>query len=113
MIAEEKLRAMGRRRTDALGERQIVAVIDRVGLAPHVGAPAVRAALAPAAGLLLAAERAADLGARRADVDVGDAAIRARRRQEALGFAQVVGEDRRRQPCGTALLSAIASSKSR
>ena len=62
----------------ALGQRQGRAVVDRVGGAAHVGLPGVRAGLAAAAGLLLAAEGAADLGARGADIDVGDAAIRAR-----------------------------------
>src|SRR6478609_9414837 len=59
----------------ALGERQLAAVVDRVGRAAHVRLPAVRARFASAAGFLLAAERAADLGARRADVDVRDAAV--------------------------------------
>jgi hypothetical protein len=58
------------------------AVVDRVGRAAHVALPGVGAGLAAAAGLLLAAERAADLGARRADVDVGDAAVGAGGRHE-------------------------------
>src|SRR5690606_13309871 len=82
---------------DALRERQFARIIDGVGGAPHVVLPGIRAGLAAAAGFFLAAERAADLGARGADVDVGDAAVRAGGRQEGLGFAQVVGEDRRRQ----------------
>ena len=49
--------------------------VDGAGLAAHVGLPGVGARLAAAAGLLLAAEGAADLGARGADVDVGDAAV--------------------------------------
>ena len=52
-----------------------VRVVHRVGGAAHVGLPGVRAGLAAAAGLFLAAERAADLRAGRADVDVGDAAV--------------------------------------
>src|SRR3546814_10705905 len=47
---------------DALRQRQRVGVVDRVGLAAHVGAPRVRTRLAAATGFLLAAERAADLG---------------------------------------------------
>src|SRR5262249_56407744 len=47
---------------DALGERQLGAVVYRVGGAAHVGLPGIGAGLAAAAGLLLAAERAADLG---------------------------------------------------
>src|SRR4051812_42542679 len=66
----------------ALRQRQLAAVVDRVGGAAHVRLPAVGARFAAAAGLLLAAERAADLGARGPDVDVGDAAIRAERRGE-------------------------------
>ena len=81
----------------ALGQRQRGAVIDGVGGAAHVGLPGIGAGLAAAAGFLLAAEGAADLGAGRADVDVGDAAVGAGRRDEALGLAQVVGEDRRGQ----------------
>src|SRR3954453_20224416 len=56
----------------ALRQRQLRGVVDRVGRAPHVGLPRIRTGLAPAAGLLLAAERAADLRTRGADVDVGD-----------------------------------------
>ena len=104
LLSDEALELWGDVEADPLGERQVRPVIDRVGLAAHVGPPAVRAAFAAAARLLLAAERAADLGARRADVDVGDPAIRSRGRKEPLGFAQVVGEDRRGQPCGTPLL---------
>ena len=91
---------------DALGQRQGRAVVHGVGGAAHVGLPAVGAGLAAAAGLLLAAERAADLGARGADVDVGDAAVGALRRDEQLGLAQVVGEDRRRQALRHVVLQA-------
>src|SRR5262252_5236136 len=62
---------------DALRERQRVRAVDGAGLPAHVGLPAVAARLAPAAGVLLAAEGAADLRAARADVHVGDAAIAA------------------------------------
>ena len=74
---------------DALGERQVGRPVDRVGLAAHVGLPRVGAGLAAAAGLLLAAERAADLGAGGADVDVGDAAVGALVREERLGRQEV------------------------
>ena len=56
-----------------------VRVVDRVGLAAHVGLPGVAAAFAAAAGFLFAAEGAADLRAAGADVHVGDAAIAAAR----------------------------------
>src|SRR5687768_10684336 len=79
---------------DPLGQWQVVAVIDGVGLAPHIGAPAVRAAFPPAAGLLLATERPADLSAGRPDVHVGDAAIGAGGGLETLRLLQVICEDR-------------------
>src|SRR5262245_50109567 len=55
---------------DALRERQIARPVDRVRLAPHVDLPGVRAGFASPAGVLLAAESAADLGSRGADVHV-------------------------------------------
>src|SRR3954449_177341 len=77
----------------ALREGQLTGVVDRVGRAAHVALPRVGAGLASAAGLLLAAEGAADLGARRPDVDVGDAAVRAVGGEKALGLGLVAGED--------------------
>ena len=68
---EEDLRLRGRS-LHALGERKLGAPVDRVGLAPHVDPPGVRSRLAPASGLLLASEGAADLGPRGAEIDVGD-----------------------------------------
>src|SRR5690606_11002499 len=53
---------------DALCQGQARAVVHRVGGAAHIGLPRIRAGLATAAGLLLAAERAADLGTGRADI---------------------------------------------
>src|SRR3954447_3219220 len=66
----------GSEELDSLGERQIGSVVDGVRRAPHVGLPRVRPRLAAAAGVLLAPECAADLGAGRPEVDVGDAAVR-------------------------------------
>ena len=74
-----------------------IGVVDGVRGAAHVRLPRVRPRLAAAAGLLLAAERAADLRAGGADVDVGDAAVGAVGGEEPLGLALVGGEDRRRQ----------------
>src|SRR5579862_4829832 len=79
-------RARGLRRLDvelnALRERQRAAIVHGVGGPAHVGLPAVGAGFAAAAGLLFAAERPADLGARGTDIDVGDAAIGAPGRGE-------------------------------
>src|SRR5689334_24854272 len=61
--------------TDALRERERVRAVDRAALAAHVGLPAVRSRFASTTGRLLAAERSADLGARGAEVHVGDAAV--------------------------------------
>src|SRR4051794_12588793 len=78
---------------DALGEGEVVGVVDGVGGPAHVCLPRVTAALTAAAGGLLAAERSADLGATGTDVDVGDAAVTAVGRAEALRLAHVGGED--------------------
>ena len=61
---------------DTLRERQLLRVVDGAGGAAHVLLPRVRPRLAAAARRLLAAERAADLGPRRRDVDVDDSAVR-------------------------------------
>src|SRR2546425_1001883 len=60
-----------------LCQGQFRRVIDRDGLPAHVVLPGIAAALASAAGFLLAPEGAADLRAARAEVDVGQAAIAA------------------------------------
>ena len=60
---------------DTLRERQLLGVVDGAGGAAHVLLPRVRPGLAAAARRLLAAERAADLGPRRRDVDVDDSAV--------------------------------------
>jgi hypothetical protein len=52
---------------DTLGERQRAAIVDGVGGAAHVGLPCIGPGFTSAAGPLLAAECAADLGARGAD----------------------------------------------
>src|SRR5690606_31671521 len=81
----------------ALRQRQRLRIVDGVGSAAHVSLPGVRAGLPAAARLLLAAKGAADLGARSADIDVGDTAVRALRREESLRFRDVAREDRRGQ----------------
>src|SRR5690606_9313352 len=60
----------------ALGQRQFGGVVDRVRRPAHIRLPGVRAGFATAAGVFLAAERAADLRARGADIDIRDSAIR-------------------------------------
>ena len=71
-----------------------MAVIDRGGLPAHVGFPRIAAALAAAAGFLLAPKRAANFRAARADVYIGDAAIAAARGQKLFRLAHVVRENR-------------------
>ena len=78
---------------DALGQRQIAAIIQRASLAAHVRLPGIATRLAAAARFLLAAERAADFRTRSADVDVGDAAVAARGRQKRFGVAYAARED--------------------
>src|SRR5215471_14485061 len=82
---------------DALGERQRIGVVDGRGLPAHVGLPRIRTGFAAATRLLLAAECSADLGTRRPDVDIGNAAIGTGGGQEALGLLYVAGEDAGRQ----------------
>jgi len=79
----------------ALGQRQFCRIIHRLGLAAHIGLPRIRAALAPAAGFFLAAKGAADFRARRANIHIGNAAIRARRRKKTLCLKNITGEDAR------------------
>src|SRR5699024_4116692 len=71
-------RGRGSEELDALRQRQLAGVVDRVRGLPHIGLPRVGAGFASAAGLLLSAEGTADLRSRGADVDVGDAAVRPR-----------------------------------
>src|SRR5919106_4250501 len=60
---------------DALREGQRGAVINGIGRSAHVALPSIRARFAAAARLFLSTERTADLGARRAEIDIGDAAV--------------------------------------
>src|SRR5690625_5763575 len=60
---------VGSEELDALRQRQLAGVVDRVRGLPHIGLPRVGAGFASAAGLLLAAEGTADLRSRGADVD--------------------------------------------
>src|SRR5947207_1231616 len=78
---------------DALRQRQLGRVIDRVRLPPHVTLPGIAPAFAAAAGFFLPAKRAPDLGPARAGVDVRDAAIAPDRADKFLRLAHVIGEN--------------------
>src|SRR5207302_5441763 len=66
--------------------------------------PATRPRPPPAPGLPPPAEGPADLGARGAEIDVGDAAVAAPGRQKGLRVSQAVGEQRRGQAVGGGIL---------
>src|SRR3546814_17280836 len=68
--------------SDVCSSDLLTGVVDGVGGAAHIGLPRVGAGFAAAAGFLLAAEGAADLGPARADIHVDDAAFAAYRRHE-------------------------------
>src|ERR1700749_4750591 len=78
---------------DALCERECVGGVDGRGLAAHVGAPRIRTAFASAAGFLPPAKRTPVFRTARPDVHVGDAAIGAGGRDEALRFLHIGRED--------------------
>ena len=56
VTGKKGVRALLEVEVDALGERQILAPVDRVRLPPHVGLPRVRSGFAAAACLFLTAE---------------------------------------------------------
>src|SRR5215210_3745171 len=68
----------------ALGKGQFGPVIYRARHAPHITLPRIGSRLAAAAGFLLPAERATDLGAGWSHIDVGDAAVGPPPRQKQL-----------------------------
>src|SRR5690349_269441 len=78
---------------DPLRQRQLATPVDGVGLAAHVRLPGVGPRLTTTARVFLAAERATDLGARGANVHVGDATVTAGGRQERFSVLQPVRED--------------------
>src|SRR5580704_14816579 len=104
--AEARRRRLLRRdlELDSLRQRQVAAPVHRVGLAAHVGLPGIRARFAAAAGVLLPAERPADLRTGGAEIDVGDAAVTAGGGEEGLGVLQPVGEKCRGQPVRCSVL---------
>src|SRR5690606_6324944 len=79
-------------------------IIDGVGLAAHIALPRIRSAFPPASGFFFTPECTADLGPRRADIDIGNAAIGTGRRQERLGLAHIGGKDTARQALWHAVL---------
>src|SRR5690606_17572377 len=83
---------------DALRQRQLRAVVDGAGGAAHVLLPAIGAAFAATAGLLLAAKGTADLRAAGADIHPHEAAVGASGAGEEVGFADVACEDGGREP---------------
>src|SRR6478752_2837048 len=60
---------------DTLRQRQVAGIVDCVRRPAHIRLPSVGSGLAAAAGVLLAAEGSAYLGATRADIDIGDTAV--------------------------------------
>src|SRR4029077_7040054 len=87
--------AAGSPKYDPLGQRQLFGIIDRDGLAAHIGLPGIAAAFTTAPGFLFPAERAADFSAAGPDVDVGNAAVAAAAGEKLPRLAEVVGENRR------------------
>src|SRR6266550_1077667 len=85
--------ALARAELNSLSQGQFTGEVNRVGLAPHVALPAIAAALAAAAGLFFAAERATNLCATRARVNVGNSAIAPDCAHEFFRFAHVIGEN--------------------
>src|SRR3981189_3247171 len=91
---------------DALGQGEVGAVVDGVGGSTHVLLPGVGAGFAASSGFFFAAEGSADLCARGADVDVGDAAVGAGCGEELLGLPQIHGEDTGGEALGDVVVEA-------
>ena len=98
--------------TDALGQGQVLAVVDRVSRAAHVGLPGVGTRFPAASGILLSAEGAANFSAGGSDVYVGNPAIGTRRRDEPFGLARSFVNMAELRPCRTPFCSSMASSMS-
>ena len=97
---------------DALGEGEFVGVVDGVGGPAHVGLPRVAAALAAAAGGLLAAEGSADLGTLGPMLTLAIPQSLPSAAQNRSASRTSVVKMLLARPCGTPFCSAIASSKS-
>src|SRR5438874_2161914 len=80
---------------DPLRQRQFGRPVDGCSLAAHVGFPRIAAGFAAAAGVLLAAECAADFRSAGADIHIGDTAVAAAMAQKGLGCDQISCENSR------------------
>src|SRR5260370_20997343 len=89
---------------DSLCERKLRRKVNRVGLAAHIALPGIAPALAPAAGIFLAAKRTPNFSAARAGVHVRDSAITPNRADEFFRLAYVVLEDGTGQALRNAVL---------
>src|SRR5258706_11175026 len=73
---------------DPLRQRQLIRPVDGIGLPTHILLPRIAARFASATGILLAAERAADLRSAGPDVDIRDPAIAPAMAEERLRCEQ-------------------------
>lgn len=78
---------------DALGEDDLARVVQARGRSAHVLLPRVRAGLAAPASRLVAAERAANLGAIGGRIQINDARVGTARSLELGPGLGIVGED--------------------
>src|SRR6266550_5086775 len=88
----------------ALCEGKLNPEIDRVGGATHVRLPRVGTGLTSPARFLFAAKGTADLGTRRSNVHVGDAAVGTGRRDKSLRFAHVERKDGGGETCADGIV---------
>lgn len=78
---------------DALGKRQLSAVVDCVGLATHIGLPSITPGFTAATGFFFTTKGPSDFCTAGSDVDVGNATIASPSRKEQLSAAQIGGHD--------------------
>ena len=83
---------------ESLSKRKGVTIVDRVRLAAHILLPRIGAGLASSAGRLLATESAANLGAIRGNVNVGDTSVGASRASPLHNVGNVLSEHGRGEP---------------
>src|SRR5947209_20571935 len=85
---------LARAELNALCKWKLRRKIDRVRLSPHVVLPAIAAALASTAGILLPAKCAADFCAAGAGIHVRNSAIAPDSANKSFSFAHIIGENR-------------------